>query len=139
MSGIADILMIAATLAAAVYCHVLARRLRAFTNLESGVGGAVATLARQVDDLQRALSAARVAGDQSAQRLDAANRKAEESARRIELLLAAMHDLPDTPRAAKPAAKAPAKPRNRKVATPVPALPPAELPTFLRPKPEVSV
>lgn len=125
---IADVLMISAALAAAIYCHVLSRRLRAFTNLERGVGGAIATLARQVDELQRALNAARTAGDQSANRLDSANRKAEDTTRRIELLLAAMHDLPDSAPAPKPA-----KPRRLRK-TPAPA---ADLPSFLRADNEV--
>ena len=44
MELIADILMISGTLAVAVYCMVLARRLSRFTDLEKGVGGAIAVL-----------------------------------------------------------------------------------------------
>ena len=44
MTMIADILMISGTLAAGFYCYVLSRRLRRFTDLEKGVGGAVAVV-----------------------------------------------------------------------------------------------
>ena len=42
MELIADILLVAGALGAGLYCHVLARRLSRFNDLENGVGGAVA-------------------------------------------------------------------------------------------------
>jgi len=41
MVFIADILLAAGALSAAFYCFVLSRRLRRFTDLEKGVGGAI--------------------------------------------------------------------------------------------------
>ena len=55
---IADVLMVAGALGAGLYCYVLARRLRQFTDLEKGVGGAVAVLSVQVDDLTKVLAQA---------------------------------------------------------------------------------
>ena len=53
MELVADILLVAGALGAGVYCFVLARRLNRFNALEKGVGGAVAVLSAQVDDLTK--------------------------------------------------------------------------------------
>ena len=58
MALIADILMTAGALSAAFYCIVLSRRLTRFNDLEKGIGGAVAVLSAQVDDLKTMLGAA---------------------------------------------------------------------------------
>jgi hypothetical protein len=94
MIWMADVLMAAGTMGAGLYCLVLSRRLRRFTDLEKGVGGAVAVLSAQVDDLTRALARAESQGRQSVGTLTIANDRAEAAARRIELLLASLHDLP---------------------------------------------
>lgn len=109
MELISDILLGAGALGAAVYCIVLSRRLSRFGNLESGVGGAVAALASQVDGMTRALDGAREAAVRHDDGLAQATRRAEGIARRLEILLAAMHDLPDeaAPKAS-PAANPPA-------------------------------
>lgn len=96
MTMIADILLFAGALAAAFYCFVLARRLKRFNNLEKGVGGAVAVLAVQVDELTRALKGARNAARASAEDLAAQADRAEAAARNLELLIASLHDLPQT-------------------------------------------
>lgn len=100
MALISDMLLIAGALGAALYCFVLARRLRRFNDLEKGVGGAVAVLSAQVDDLGRALVRARASAQESVQTLSGVSDRAEAAARRLELLLAALHDLPDLPEAA---------------------------------------
>ncbi|MBE0454800.1 hypothetical protein [Roseovarius autotrophicus] len=97
MELIADILLVAGALGAALYCHVLARRLSRFNDLENGVGGAVAVLSAQVDDLARTLRAAQTAASHSTGSLDALTERAEGVAKRLELLVASMHDLPDVP------------------------------------------
>ena len=51
MDIIADILLAAGALGAGIYCYILGRRLNRFNDLEKGVGGAVAVLSAQVDDL----------------------------------------------------------------------------------------
>lgn len=94
MSYFADILLAAGALGVGFYCYVLSRRLRSFTDLEKGVGGAVALLSAQVDDLTRALRGAHDQAATSEARLARKTAEAEAVARRLELLVAAMHDLP---------------------------------------------
>lgn len=91
---IADILLIAGALGAALYCFVLARRLNRFNDLEGGVGGAVAVLSAQVDDLTKTLQKAQFSADSSAGSLEDLTNRAEGVAKRLELLVASMHDLP---------------------------------------------
>lgn len=94
MAFVADILLVAGALGAGLYCHVLSRRLRRFTDLEKGVGGAVAVLSVQVDDLDKALKQAQTTATSSVKTLSEVNARAEASARRLELLIASMHDVP---------------------------------------------
>lgn len=97
MALIADIILIAASLGLAVYCIILSRRLSRFTDLEKGVGGAVAVLSAQVDDLTRALRRAQDTAQNSAAKLTETTERAEDAARRLELHVAALHDLPGRP------------------------------------------
>ena len=55
---VADAFLAAGAIGAALYCWILSRRLARLNNLEDGVGGAVASLARQVDEMTSALGAA---------------------------------------------------------------------------------
>lgn len=95
MEYIADILLVAGALGAGFYCFILARRLSRFNDLEKGVGGAVALLSSQVDDLTRTLNDAKQVADSSTNSLDGLTVRAEDVAKRLELLVASMHDLPD--------------------------------------------
>ncbi|SIO49787.1 hypothetical protein SAMN05444722_2724 [Rhodovulum sp. ES.010] len=115
MGLIADILLIAGALGATLYCHVLARRLRRFNDLEKGMGGAIAVLSAQVDDMTKALKVAQNSAQHSTDGLQSLTGRAEDVAHRLELLVAAMHDLPGeapppapAPRAAPAQAQAPA-------------------------------
>ncbi|MEM8741700.1 MAG: hypothetical protein AAGE13_09405 [Pseudomonadota bacterium] len=65
MALIADGLVIAAALTAAVYCMVLSRRIRRLASLDGGLGQAIAQLNRQVDGMQEALGAAKRASGAS--------------------------------------------------------------------------
>lgn len=94
MDLIADILLISGALGAGLYCIILSRRLNKFTNLERGVGGAIAVLSAQVDDMTKALEEARAATSSSATSLKTMTGRAEGVAQRLELLVASMHDLP---------------------------------------------
>lgn len=96
MEIIADILLIAGALGATVYCIVLSQRLRRFTDLEKGVGGAIAVLSLQVDDMTKTLERAQTSAVGSAETLDQLTGRAEGVARRLELLVASMHDIPET-------------------------------------------
>ncbi|WP_456388547.1 hypothetical protein [Profundibacter sp.] len=95
MTLIADILLVAGALGAALYCMILSRRLKRFNDLEKGVGGAVAVLSVQVDDMTKTLERARIAASESTSSLESLTGKSEDVARRLELLLASMHDLPN--------------------------------------------
>lgn len=95
MTLIADILLVAGTLGAAFYCMILSRRLNRFNDLEKGVGGAVAVLSIQVDDMTKTLERARGAASDSTSSLESLTGKAEDVAKRLELLMASMHDLPE--------------------------------------------
>ena len=93
MELIADILLVAGALGAGLYCFVLSRRLRRFTDLEKGVGGAVAVLSSQADELKKSLDNARAASDQSGDVLKELTQRAESVAQRLELMMASMHDV----------------------------------------------
>jgi hypothetical protein len=101
MEMISDILLVAGSFGAAIYCYVLSSRLKKFTTLETGMGGAIAVLSAQVDDMTRALEKARGAANGSAESLEALTLRGEAVARKLELLVASLHDLPDP--AAQPA------------------------------------
>lgn len=94
MALIADILLIAGAFAAGFYCFVLSRRLKKFTDLKQGVGGAVAVLSAQVDDLTKTLTVAQETAKSSGQSLVEITKNADDVAKRLELLVASMHDLP---------------------------------------------
>lgn len=95
MDLISDILLVAGSFGAAIYCYVLSTRLKRFTTLESGMGGAIAVLSAQVDDMTVALDRARSAANGSAESLEALTARGEAVARKLELLVASLHDLPD--------------------------------------------
>ncbi|MFT3690626.1 hypothetical protein [Paenirhodobacter sp.] len=95
MQIFADALMGMATLGAAIYCFVLSRRLKRFNQLESGMGGAIAVLSAQVDDMTKALNRAQATAAGSAQQLGAVTERAEQAAQRLEIMLASLHDLSD--------------------------------------------
>ena len=98
MALLADLLLLLAAVGAGAYCFVLSKRLARFTNLEGGMGGAVAVLAVQVEDLRKAMDQARGAAAKSADDLEAITSRAEASAQRLELLMASMHDITEQPR-----------------------------------------
>lgn len=95
MDLVADILLAAGAFGAGFYCFVLSRRLSRFTDLEKGVGGAVAVLSAQVDDLTKTLQHAQTTANMSTVSLDGLTERAEAVAKRLELLVASMHDLPE--------------------------------------------
>jgi hypothetical protein len=92
MELVADGLLIAAAAVAALYCHVLSRRLRRLGDLDSGLGGAVATLSRQAEDLRAAIDDARRSAAESSRELAKRTARADAAAGRLEILIAAMHD-----------------------------------------------
>lgn len=122
MELVADILLAAGALGAGFYCFVLGRRLNRFNNLEKGVGGAVAVLSAQVDDLTKTLEAAQATASASAEDLNDITQRATEVARRLELQMASLHDVPE---------QAPPPPQDRPSRNDPPPQEPAE-PMFMR-------
>lgn len=96
MELVANILLVVGAFAVAAYCHILSGRLKRFNALESGMGGAIAVLSAQVDDMTRAIAQARAAATGSADGLSTLVVRAEAASARIELLLASLHDLPES-------------------------------------------
>lgn len=94
MELIADMLLIAAALGAGIYCVTLSRRLTRFNSLENGMGGAIAVLSAQVDGMTRTLQQAQKTAESERQSLTGLTGRAEDVAKKLELLVAAMHDLP---------------------------------------------
>ncbi|MEM1313163.1 MAG: hypothetical protein AAGI51_01305 [Pseudomonadota bacterium] len=99
MTLIADGLLIAAALTAAMYCHVLSRRLRRLRDMDGGVGAAIATLSDQVDAMRGALAAARSQSAAATRTMTETTARAEAAAARLELLIAAARGrpTPETP------------------------------------------
>ena len=97
MELVADILLVAGAIGAGFYCYILARRLNRFNDLEKGIGGAVAVLSAQVDDLTKTLTAARETSEGSNSALTDLTYRAEAVAGKLELMMASLHDLPDKP------------------------------------------
>lgn len=97
MHFLSDLLLATGAIGAAAFCLVLSHRLRALTTLDSGMGRAIATLSAQVDDLAGALKAAQETSRASAGKLETQTRLAEAACRRLELLMASLHDLPPPP------------------------------------------
>ena len=95
MEILSDILLACGALGAGFYCHVLSSRLKRFNALESGMGGAIAVLSQQVDEMTQALEAARRTASGSSDHLALLVQRAEATAGRLDLLLASVHDLPE--------------------------------------------
>jgi hypothetical protein len=118
MELIADILLAAGAVGAGIYCFVLGKRLNRFNDLEKGVGGAVAVLSAQVDDLTRTLAAAQHTAGNSATTLTDLTKRAEDTARKLELQMASLHDIAptETPKMTK-------APKQQAASTPSPDAP----------------
>lgn len=95
MEFLADILLGFGALAAAVYCFVLSRKLSKLRGLDQDLGGAIAILSQQVDEMSKALTSAKETAATSANDLASKSKTASEIAERLEMMIAALHDLPD--------------------------------------------
>lgn len=92
---IVDVFMGMAAIIASLYCFILSRRLKRFNQLEHGMGGAIAVLSAQVDDMTSALKQAQKTAAGSAQQLVGLTDRAEQGAQKLELMLASLHDMTD--------------------------------------------
>ncbi len=89
MAVILDIMIGLGAVLAAAYCMVLSRRLRALTRLDGDVGKAIAVLSAQVDTLTRVLREAESSSGRAGNALAEQVSRADATARRLELLMAA--------------------------------------------------
>lgn len=91
--------LILASVGLAIFCLVLARRLRRLNDLETGLGGAIAVMAAEVDRLERAMREARDqatgASEELAQQIVAARKERELWDLRQKLGVAALPERPD--------------------------------------------
>lgn len=89
---LADILMLLASLGAAVYCMILSRRLSRLTSFDQGIGGAIAVLSAQVDEMKTALADAKAGSDGAGRHLSDLVVQARDISGELELMIAACHD-----------------------------------------------
>jgi hypothetical protein len=85
-------LLTAATLFAGGYCWVLARRVRGLQSLDSGLGGSIVTLTRQIELARATLDEARDASGDSRRELSQLISRADGAASSLRLLLAAVRE-----------------------------------------------
>jgi len=90
---ISDVLLLAATGGMAIWCRTLSKKLRAFNDLDTGLGGTIATLTLQVDDLKASLAAATVQSKDRGASLELVIAQADDRIGRMEMLLASLDDL----------------------------------------------
>lgn len=98
MDLIADVLLIAGALGAALYCMVLARRIKSLSRLDTGLGGAISALSDQVDEMRASVKAATLASGTSMKDLVEVTGRAEIAAGRLELLLSTVHERGQRPK-----------------------------------------
>jgi hypothetical protein len=92
----ADILLICASLGAAIYCMVLSRRLTRLGSFDKGIGGAIAVLSAQVEEMKTALGAAKAGTDGAERQLEDLVGQAREISAELEMMIAACHDFAET-------------------------------------------
>lgn len=89
----ADLILMAASLGAAVYCMILSRRLSRLGSFDKGIGGAIAVLSAQVEEMKTALHEAKTGSDGAERQLGDLVRQAREISAELEMMIAACHDV----------------------------------------------
>ena len=112
MTVIMDGLLVAATIFAGSYCWVLSRRVRALMDLDKGLGGAITTMTRQIEQAKLALDEAKAAGRGNREELQALIGKADAAAAQLRMLMASQREA-DRPRSLR--TRSDAEPRSRSV------------------------
>jgi len=92
MGSLSDVLLLSAALLSALYCWILARRLKRLNNMEDGLGAAITALTAQVDEMRVALGDVARSADNRVELLQAVTSQANRAADRLELTLAALHE-----------------------------------------------
>lgn len=92
MDLIADVLLSAGAFTAALYCWVLSKRIKGLSNLDSGLGSAIASLSAQVNDMQSALKATQSMTGASIAEMKDLSERAEKAAEKLNLMLATVQE-----------------------------------------------
>lgn len=92
MDLIMDGLLMAGTLFAGLYCWVLSRRVRDLKNLDSGLGGAIVSLTRQIELARATLEEAQAGAKENRNELQRLVAEAETVSGRLKLMMAATRD-----------------------------------------------
>lgn len=114
MTVIMDGLLVAATIFAGTYCWVLSRRVRALMDLDKGLGGAITTMTRQIEQAKLALDEAKAAGRGNREELQALIAKADAAAAQLRMLMASQREA-DRPRSSRMRSDSEVAPRARSV------------------------
>ena len=133
-------LLLAATCFAGSYCWVLARRVRELKSLDTGLGGAIVTLTRQVELARITLEEAKSSSRDTKLELSKLVQEADTVANRLRLLLAAAPHSAPPARAAVAAAPEPRAPEPPAPRADAAARREASLPQLrLAPRPKAAV
>ncbi len=128
-------LLIAATLFAGLYCYVLAGRVRALKSLDSGLGGSIVTLTRQIELARATLDEARAGSRETRQDLGQLTARADAAAAQLRLLLAAIEAAGPAAPVERPAAQlSPTRETAADPAPPPPLAAPARRPRRAPPR-----
>jgi len=95
MALLADLILFFTALGAAFYCRMLAVRLRRLSDTDQGLGGAISSLSIQVDEMNAALAGVAETAEQRTRDLDRLTARADRASRRLELVLASLHETDD--------------------------------------------
>ncbi len=132
MSYGADFLVILASLGAMAYCMVLSRRLSRLSSFDKGLGGAIAVMSAQVDEMKAALKEAKAGSDGAGSQLHDLVIQAREISSELEMMIAACHDFAEEAISVQVSEREVAGPPDRQAdlptASPAPALVPAPEP-----------
>lgn len=92
ISHAADVLLMSASLGAAIYCMILSKRLSRLGSFDKGIGSAIAVLSAQVEEMKAALGEAKAGSQGAGQHLNDLVRQAREISGELEMMIAACHD-----------------------------------------------
>jgi ABC-type transporter Mla subunit MlaD len=90
MQLIVDFTLLAASLAASLYCFVLHRRLNRLGDMRAGIGASIASMSNALEQTQAALAAARAEGLDGIERLSALVAETQRIAPELESVLDAL-------------------------------------------------
>lgn len=89
-----DIILGISTAFVGTYCMIISKKLSKFTNLENGMGNAIAIFSAQVDELKTTLERANFSAQKSTTVLQSLLDRAQISEKNLEMMMAALQDIP---------------------------------------------